>query len=144
MVTEMECVLCHYYDSMEGICNKTKEDRRGDWPGCDSFIYYRSNFRLDKAVDDSFSFFLGEEARYLIEGRDLNGLWTCFMSEIIEGDLMTMCIGSYFDCAKEECINKFLTLLQGKMKDIQSLLEEDIYEISKKEYLELMDEKKEV
>lgn len=143
MVTEMECMFCHYYDSMEGICNKTKEPRRGDWLGCDSFIYYQSNFNLDVAVDDSFSFFLGEEARYLIEGRKFIGLWSCFMSEVVEGGLRTMCFEVYFDSPKEECINKFLTMLQRKMKDIQSLLEEDIYEISKKEYLRLMDEKKE-
>ena len=143
MVTEMECMFCHYYDSMEGICNKTKEPRHGYLPGCDSFIYYQSNFNLDVAVDDYFSFFLGEEARYLIEGRKFIGLWSCFMSEVTGDGLIHMYYTPYFDCTKEECINKFLTMLQGKMKDIQSLLEEDIYEISKKEYLKLMDEKKE-
>ena len=144
MVTEMECVLCHYYDSMEGICNKTKEPRRGDLPGCNSFFYYKTNFNMEKEPDDYFSFFLGEEARYLIEGRKDDNFWMCFMSEIDSDSLLAMCFEVYFNLTKEECIKKFLTILSEKMKNIQSLMEEDVYEISKKEYLDLMDEKKEV
>ena len=144
MITEMECVLCHYYDSMEGICNKTKELMRGDYPGCDSFIYYQTNFNMDKKPDDSFSFFLGDEARYFIEGRKDENIWLCFMSDTLNGDFMTMHFRTYFNITKEECIKKFLVQLQEEMKNIQSLLQEDFYEITKKEYLDLMDKKKEV
>ena len=143
MVTEMECVFCHYYDSMEGICNKTKEPRRGDLPGCNSFFYYKTNFNMEKEPDDYFSFFLGEEARCLIEGRKDDNCWMCFMSEIGSDSLLAMCFEVYFNLTKEDCIKTFLRSIQRKMEYILSVLKEDIYEISKKEYLSLMDEKKE-
>ena len=143
MITGMECVLCYYYDSIEGICNKTKEPERGDGPGCQSFVYYKSNFNMEKEPDDFFSFFLGDEARYLIEGRKDENCWLCFMSDTIDDAFITMCFKAYFNLTKEECIKAFLTLIQIKMENIQSLIEKEIYEISKNEYLNLMNKEEE-
>ena len=144
MVTEMECVFCHYYDSMEGICNKTKEPRHGYDPSCQSFMYYKSNFKMSMEPDDYFSFFLGNGTRYLIEGRKDKVCWLCFMSDTLDDSFLAICFEAYFNLTKEDCIKTFLRSIQRKMEYILSVLKEDIYEISKKEYLSLMDEKKEV
>lgn len=139
MFRTMECNFCHYYDAMEGICNKTGCPMRGDNQGCDSFIYYQSNFNLEKEPDDFFSFFLGEEAEYLVEGRKDDNRWVCFMSDTECGSFMTMCIRVYSNLTKEECIKEFIAQIHRQLEDLQTVLAEDLSEIYKKEYLALME-----
>lgn len=133
------CNFCHFYDSLNGICWHSKENKRGDDGACERFRYYMS--ALKKEPDDYVSFFLD---CYLVEVGLVDDAWFCFMSDTTDGAFMQMFLSVHFDVTKEEAVKLFLQYIQNKASEIRKLAGEEVYEISKNEYLSLMDKNKEV
>lgn len=104
------------------------------------FRYYKSIFDLEKEPEDSFSFFL-DNGRYLIEGRKEADLWRCFVADTQDGSFLEMFYAVFFNITKAEAAKKFLEYVQNELADLYQKVTDQLYEISKKEYLSLMDEK---
>ena len=133
----MDCNFCHYYDPVEGVCKFYNENVRGDDSACTSFRYFQGVFSSGKAPEDFFSLFL-DGGRYLIEGRKEADLWRCFMADTQDCSFMEMFYAVFFNITKEEAVKKFLKYVQSELTCLHQKVSDELYEISKKEYLSLM------
>lgn len=94
-------------------------------------------------IEDSFHFWL--LGRYLVNGyktKDCGG-WRCTLTDTLDGWCQNMFLLLIFEKTKAGVIKRFLEIIQAELSELHQAITDQLYEISKEEYLSLMDKEKE-